>query len=111
MKKITRFKTGAVRDVQTNKEDYIESISWLALKRYCDYMEVASQKYGRGNWIKGIPQSSYERSLMRHLQKYFVHKYYGQKFPKEKDSLSAALFNLLGLMHEQEIERLGLRKK
>ena len=28
------FKTGAIRDSQEGKEDYIETISWTAMKRY-----------------------------------------------------------------------------
>lgn len=100
--KLTVFSTGAKRDVSENKEDYIESISWIALKRYADYMKSNENRYGRGNWLKGIPQESYERSLMRHLQKYLANKYNDGKFEPDVDHLAAALFNLQGLMHEQE---------
>ncbi len=96
------FKTGAIRDTEEGKEDYIESISWLTLKRYSDYMKVQEAKYGRGNWLKGIDVDSYERSLMRHLQKYISSKYYGVNSEPDVDHLSAALFNLQGLIHEEE---------
>lgn len=102
-----KFSTGAVRDSQEDKEDYIESISWLTLRRYARYMLSQEQKYGRGNWLKGIPKDSYERSLMRHIQKYFANKYYGGNFELDVDHLSAAMFNLQGLMHEEEKEKLN----
>ena len=31
---ITTFASGAIRDSQNGKEDYIETISWTAMKRY-----------------------------------------------------------------------------
>jgi hypothetical protein len=96
------FETGAVRDDGDGKEDYIESISWLTLRRYANYMTKASAKYGRGNWIKGIPIESYEQSLLRHLQKYISAKYYGVEVEPDVDHLCAALFNLQGLIHEIE---------
>lgn len=99
---VRKFATGAVRDVDTDKEDYIESISWISLKRYAKYMKKQESKYGRGNWIKGIPIEEYEKSLLRHIQKYISNKYYGTKIESETDHLSAAMFNLQGLIHEEE---------
>lgn len=100
-----KFTSGAIRDSEHHKEDYIETISWTALKRYAQYMTSMSKKYGRGNWIKGIDIESYERSLMRHLQKYFSNKYNGTSVEPEIDHLSAAMFNLQGIMHEQNNEK------
>ncbi len=96
------WSTGAVRDSDNTKEDYIESISWLTLMRYAYYMKAQESRYGRGNWIKGIPEEEYEKSLMRHIQKYIANKYYSANLEPEVDHLSAALFNLQGLIHEQE---------
>jgi hypothetical protein len=104
-KKITKFKSGAVRDSQENKEDYIESISWLTMRRYAQYMTKMASKYGRGNWIKGIPKENYEQSLLRHIQKYISAKYYGVDVEPNYDHLSAALFNLQGLIHEEEVDK------
>ena len=100
------FATGAVRDDGNEKEDYIESISWLTLKRYCQYMTRMASKYGRGNWIKGIPVESYEQSLLRHIQKYIANKYHNAGDEPEIDHLSGAMFNLQGLMHEEEMAKL-----
>ena len=50
-----QFTTGAVRDDATGKEMYVETISWTALKRYAKYMTAKREKYGKGNFKKGIP--------------------------------------------------------
>lgn len=99
--KITKFNTGAIRDTQSGKEDYIETISWRAMKRYAQYMTGKKAKYGAGNFKKGIPIESYEQSLVRHLQKYLANKYEGGTTEKEEDHIAAMVFNLFGIMHEE----------
>ena len=101
-KKLTVFASGAVRDNQEGKEEYVETISWLALRRYAQYMTKMAAKYGRGNWVKGIPIENSENAAMRHLQKYLANKYQGAKLEPEVDHLSAVIFNIFTLMHEQE---------
>jgi len=96
------FNTGAVRDSVIGKEDYIETISFLALKRYASYMTSCQDKYGQGNWRKGIPIVEYEKSMLRHIQKYLSNKYEGTNIEPNVDHLSAALFNLQGILHEEE---------
>lgn len=100
--KITKFDTGAIRDTQDGKEDYIETLSWTALKRYAQYMTGKKAKYGEGNFKKGIPIKNYEQSLVRHVQKYMENKYEGGFIEKDYDHLSAIVFNTFGIMHEQE---------
>jgi hypothetical protein len=101
------FETGAVRDIDDGKEDYIESISWLTMRRFSFYMKGFEKKYGRGNWRKGIPISEYERSLMRHIQKYLANKYDNAGIEPEVDHLGAAMFNLSGIIHEEEKAKLA----
>jgi hypothetical protein len=103
------FETGAKRD-SDDKEDYVETISYLALKRFAEYMTKMASKYGRGNWRKGIPIESYEQSLMRHLQKYLANKYDNAGLEVDVDHLSAALFNLQGLLHEEEKNKIDDKK-
>lgn len=100
-----QFKTGAVRDVETDKEDYVETISWTAMKQYAQYMTGKKKKYGAGNFKKGIPVESYERSLVRHLQKYLENKYEDGQIEKEEDHLSAMVFNIFGIMHENRRDK------
>lgn len=98
---VREFESGAIRDVD-GKEDYVETQSFLAMKRYAEYMTVQAKKYGRGNWRKGIPIEEYEKSLMRHIHKYFANKYDNANLEPEIDHLSAIRFNLDGIIHEEE---------
>lgn len=100
-KKLRQFSTGAIRDSLDGKEDYIETISWRAFKRYAQYMTGKKKKYGEGNFKKGIPIEAYEQSLLRHVQKYLENKYEGGKEELNEDHLSAILFNVFGIMHEE----------
>ncbi len=99
-KKITKFGTGAIRDSQEGKEDWIETISWTAMKVYAQYMTSKKKQYGEGNFKKGIPIESYEKSLVRHLHKYLANKYEGGTEEVDNDHLCAMLFNVIGIIHE-----------
>ena len=98
------FKTGAVRDDEDGKPDFVETISWTAFNRYAVYMTGKKSKYGHGNFKKGIDIDAYERSMMRHIDKYFRNKYEGGTDEPGEDHLSAIVFNVLGIMHEEETE-------
>jgi hypothetical protein len=99
---VRTFKTGAIRDTEDGKLDFIETISWTAFARYAKYMTGKKQKYGSGNFKKGIDIDAYERSLLRHIHKYLVNKYEGGDEEKGEDHLSAIIFNTFGIMHEEE---------
>ena len=101
-KNITKFKSGAIRDSLDGKEDYVETVSFTALKRFAQYMTGKKSKYGVGNFKKGIDISSYEGSLMRHVQKYFENKYEQGIVEVNEDHLAAIVFNVFGIMHEEE---------
>lgn len=106
-KNITKFSTGAIRDKQDGKEDYTETISWIAFKRYAQYMTGKKKKYGAGNFKKGIYDSSYEQSMLRHVQKYMANKHENGIEEKEEDHLSAILFNVFGIMHNEEQRKIN----
>lgn len=105
-----QFETGAVRDSEDGKEDYIETISWTAFRRYAQYMTGKKNKYGAGNFKKGIPIESYEKSLVRHVQKYLANRHEDGNFEKEEDHLSAILFNVFGIIHEEEKAKTEIKK-
>ncbi len=104
-KKVRTFTTGAIRDSEEGKEDYVETFSFTAWKRYAFYMTGKKSKYGAGNFKKGIPTESYEKSLLRHVQKYFENKYENGQIEKDEDHLSAIMFNTQGIMHNEEMEK------
>jgi hypothetical protein len=97
------FESGAIRDSEEGKEDYTETISWTAMKRYAQFMTKNKEKYGAGNFKMGMPIDAYERSLIRHLQKYMENKYERGQTEVEGDHLSAMLFNIFGIIHEEEM--------
>ncbi len=98
--KITTFKSGAIRDSQDGKVDSFTAHERYA--RYARYMTSKKSKYDSGNFKKGIDIESYERSMLRHIDKYFRNKYEnGNDEPKE-DHLAAIRFNVDGIMHEED---------
>lgn len=99
--KIRQWKTGAIRDDDSQKEDYIETIAWRSLRRFAEYMTGKKSKYGTGNFKKGIPIASYEQSLLRHISKYLENKYEDGDREKNEDHLAACVFNIFGIMYEE----------
>lgn len=104
----TVFKSGAIRDLQEGKPDFVEPISWPVEWRYAEYMTEMKKKYGEGNWKKGIPTLSLLQGAFRHLSRYATIcdcKKYGHKLPawseSEVDHLSAAIFNIKGIMYNE----------
>lgn len=102
MTEVRTFESGAIRDADNTKEDYGETISWTAFKRYAQFMTRQKAKYGEGNFKLGIPVKSYEQSLLRHVQKYMENKYEQGTVEVDFDHLSAMVFNIFGIMHEEE---------
>ena len=90
----TEFDTGAVRDMHEGKGDML-SVPWAAMLRVSRHYENGAKKYGRYNYLKGIPVSSFIDSAFRHLAKY-VAGY------DDEDHLSAAAFNVLGAIQMEE---------
>lgn len=99
------FATGAHRD-SGGKFEFIEYMSSLAMARYAEHMRKMAVKYGAGNWLKGIPYEEYMNSLRRHLWIVDVQAQTGVQLEPESDHLAAAMFNLMGALHEQEVKRL-----
>ena len=90
----TEFNTGAVRDMQGGKGDML-SLPMDALLRLSIHYQEGAKKYGRFNYLKGIPLSSFLDSAERHLAKYIAGW-------DDEDHLAAAAFNILGALQMEE---------
>ena len=86
----TQFESGAVRDMHEGKGDMV-SLPNSAILRLSKHYENGAKKYGRWNYTKGIPVSSFLDSALRHIFKYLDGR-------DDEDHLSAAAFNILGAM-------------
>lgn len=86
----TLFETGAVRDMHDGKGDMV-SLPNAAILRLSRHYESGAKKYGRWNYTKGIPVSSFMDSALRHIFKYLDGW-------EDEDHLAAAAFNILGAM-------------
>ena len=86
----TTFETGAVRDMHEGKGDMV-SLPNSAILRLSKHYESGAKKYGRWNYTKGIPVSSFLDSALRHIFKYLDGW-------DDEDYMSAAAFNILGAM-------------
>lgn len=102
----TEFATGARRDMHAGKGDMV-SLPNAAILRLSKHYENGALKYGRWNYTKGIPVSSFLDSALRHLFKYLDGW-------DDEDHLSAAAFNVLGAMemeaHHKELIDIPNRK-
>jgi hypothetical protein len=105
VEEIRHFESGAVRG-SGGKFDFPEYVSPHLLFRYAEHMKKSAEKYGPGNWKKGIPAQEYWKSLCRHFFMLFAEKTTGIVLEPESDHLSSLIFNIQGLMHEEAEELL-----
>lgn len=122
MSEIRTFESGATRNVDAGRHDYYGYISYLALSRFAKHMtahriQADGSIRDSDNWQKGIPMEAYRSSLARHFHALMVEERYGadsdewaqyrkdNDIPEGEDTLAALLFNVQGLMHEQERQR------
>ena len=91
-----RFATGAVRDT-ANDKPRPDLISPFFMMRLGEHLRKGANKYTEWNWAKGIPSSRCFASCMRHLMQYAMGK-------RDEDHLSAAAFNIMAIIHNEETE-------
>jgi hypothetical protein len=97
------FKTGAVRDMQKGK-GLPHLLPTLALRRLAKHFENGAVKYGKNNWRKGIPLSSYMDSIFRHWCAIIEGK-------QDEDHASAISWNAACFTETVELINAGLLPK
>ena len=107
---IRKFDTGATRDTEAGKLDYIKALSPIVLQRYVQYLDKHRlQSDGSlrdwDNWKQGIPPEVYLSSRMRHeiaiwllFEGYPAFDNHGPV--NIEDALCAIIFNAQGQLHE-----------
>ena len=94
------FDTGAKRDSATGKPRP-DLISGFATQRRAKVMELGATKYGIRNWEKGMPLSVFLASATRHLNQFMLGE-------SDEEHLAHCAFNLVAIMHGQEMLRRGI---
>lgn len=94
------FETGARRDTQTDKPRP-DLLSPFALERVAWVYARGAEKYGDRNWEQGMPYSRYLASAERHLMQF-------KQGDVDEDHLAQAAWNLLAILHHQEVGPDGL---
>ena len=101
------FDSGATRDSDDTKPDYVGFESALVTKRFGEYM-LLHQRQADGslrsssNWRKGIPVEVYNSSLARHVETVKLHLEGFEAATQEglEDALCGVLFNAQGMLYE-----------
>lgn len=107
---IRTFATGATRDTDIDKLNYVRALSPIVLQRYVQYLgrhRLQSDGTLRDwdNWKKGIDKQTYVESLGRHdMAVWLLHEGY-PAFDNHgpatlEDSLCGIIFNASGMLHE-----------
>lgn len=90
----------AVREPTSGKGRY-DLITPFGIRRLAVWYELGSKKYADRNWEKGMPFSRYVDSAKRHIDKFIMGM-------EDEDHLSAAVWNLLSIVHHQELGEIHL---
>jgi len=101
-----KFKSGSTRDDDTDKYDFEGFLSPIVLEAFAEYMH-RHRKQADGklrpsdNWMKGISQEVYMKSLTRHFMDLWKeHRGYKSREGK-MDALCAIMFNTMGYLYEE----------
>lgn len=100
------FDTGATRDSDDGKFDYEGFLSPLVLRRYAEYLHVHrtqadGQMRDSDNWQKGIPLTTYMKSMWRHfIDLWTLHRSTHRISQDMEEALCAVIFNASGYLHE-----------
>src|SRR5687768_4597319 len=95
----SEFATGAVRDASVGKGLPCQ-IPPIAIRKLAWLYEKGGEKYGMGNWRKGIPISRFYDSMCRHLLAVAEGK-------EDEDHIAAVLWNAAGYAWTEDQIKLG----
>lgn len=95
--RISYGETKAIREPSSGKGRY-DLITPFGLDRLAKWYELGSSKYADRNWEKGMPFSRYLDSARRHLNKFVMGM-------EDEDHLAAACWNIMAIMHHQELKQ------
>ena len=103
--KVRKFSTGATRDTNDGKLEFARFMSPAVIKRYAEYMHrhrLQSDGTMRepDNWRRGIDQSVYMDSLMRHVMELWQNQSGMEVADDVEDVLAAIMFNSQGMLFE-----------
>ena len=100
------FETGATRNSEEGKLDYEGFLSPYALEAFARYMDhhrhtEDGKLRDSDNWQKGIPRSSYMKSMWRHLiHAWRQHREVAGLKETMEMALCGVIFNAMGYLHE-----------
>lgn len=94
------FATGARRDTREGKGRY-DLLPPLALARIAGVYERGAAKYGDRNYERGMPQSRFLDSALRHLFEALAGRV-------DEDHFAQAAWNVLAIIQQQEMIARGL---
>lgn len=90
------FSSGAVRDTQANKPRF-DLIPPKGLKRVAELFARGASKYDDHNWRKGMPNSRFMASMLRHVEAY-------RAGDRDEDHIAAVVFNALAIIEFEDTE-------
>lgn len=97
------YSTGAQKEDsgKTEGKGRYDLLPVTAIRRIAEIYRKGAIKYADRNWEKGIPLSRFLDSAKRHLDQY-------QEGMQDEDHLAQAAWNLLGLLHTEEMIDRGI---
>ena len=90
------YSSGALRDNSEKIKWHLVPVE--AMKRVAQHYTNGAKKYSDDNWKKGIPSTRFLEGALRHLQQYRLGL-------RDEDHLSAVVFNILGIIYNEEVNR------
>lgn len=93
------FESGMVRDIESNKIDYMLIRSGPLFKRWAIHLMHGAKKYGPNNWMKANSQDELDRfirSAARHFEQWIAGE-------RDEDHAAAVIFNMNGAEYVRDL--------